>query len=543
MNNYSRRMRLLIFLGYWGLSALFLPLLATPKLVVGIVVDQMRWDFLYRYQDRYQAGGFNKLLADGYSFEQVLIPYLPTYTACGHASIYTGSTPAYHGIVGNEWPQEGELRASVWDKRFGHSPRNLHATTIGDELKWMTNGRARVFAVSMKARASVLPGGHRADGVFWWNKKTGTWRTSKFYLDTLPVWVEKINNKRQVDEYYRAGWQTLYPVDTYKQSTADEQGYENGLVHMEVSKFPYHLDSLLLKKDFGAIITTPFANKMTADFAKSLIEEYDLGRNKEQVPDMLAISFSATDYIGHSYGPNSLEIEDTYLRLDTVLADFLRFLENRLGRENVLVFLTADHGVSPVPELQRSHKFSARAMHNARQRRTLDTFLIKSFPRLKGRSPLSFWANNQIYLDRVFLAQRNLNYDVVEAKVLEYLNKLPEVLVAFSLHKPFVPAVGREIVELMRHSVFLKASGDIQIIFHPFYIPGFWARGKARGTTHGAWNSYDAHIPLIFYGAGIPQGHSYEEHYMTDIAPTVSALLKIPLPSNCIGKPLTEIFP
>lgn len=516
---------------------------AIPKLVVGIVVDQMRWDFLYRYQARYQAGGFKKMLSDGYSFEQVLIPYLPTYTACGHATIYTGSTPAYHGIVGNEWPQAGRLHSSVWDEQFSYSPRNLHASTVGDELKWMTNNRARVFAISMKDRASILPAGHRADAAFWWDKNTGNWQSSKYYLDSLPAWVKRVNSQRQVDEYYKTGWQTLYPLDSYVESTADLQSYEAGIVDKNISNFPYRLDTLLIMQNFSAIISTPFANNLTVDFAKALIEAYDLGNNPKQAPDMLAISFSATDYVGHAYGPNSVEIEDTYLRLDAALSDLIAFVEERVGRENVVFFLTADHGVSPVPDLQKTYKIQAEAMNTVRQKQELDAYLIKTFSSLKGRSALSYWVNNQIYIDREVLRKSKLNYDLVERTIESYLNALPEVLVAFSVHKPFKPMVASEIVKRMQQSVYNKNSGDIQIIFQPFYFPGFWERGRAYGTNHGAWNSYDAHIPLIFYGADIPQGRSYEEHYMTDIAPTISAILRIPLPSNCVGKPLTEILP
>lgn len=534
------------YFGFLGCVLFFLvvfPCVAGPRLVIGIVVDQMRWDFLYRYESRYGLGGFRRLLADGYSFEQVLIPYLPTYTACGHATIYTGSTPAYHGIVGNEWPQAGRLRTAVWDSVFVYSPRNLQASTVGDELKWMTNGRARVFSVSMKDRASILPGGHRADMAFWWDKKVGAWQSGSFYGDSLPSWVAAVNSRREVDAYYRMGWRPLYPLGTYVQSTLDSQVYESGVVDREVSSFPYDLRGFLESGNFGAIISTPFANNLTADFAKSLIAAYDLGNNPSGVADMLAISFSATDYVGHAYGPNSVEVEDTYLRLDTVLADLLRFVEARVGRDNVLFFLTADHGVSPVPAFQRLHRFDAEAMHTSRQRADLEAHLARVFPSLRGHSLVSYWANGQIYLDRQVLRKRKLSYALVEEAIVSYLNELPEVSVAFSLHSPFLPVVGAEIVTRMRNSIHYKRSGDIQIIFQPYYIPGFWSDGKVRGTTHGAWNNYDAHIPLVFYGAGVPQGHSYERHYMTDIAPTVSAILQIPLPSNCIGSPLSEVLP
>ena len=295
--------------------------LQRPKLVVGVVVDQMRWDFLYRFNNRYSdKGGFKRLMNKGFNCNNTLINYTPTYTACGHASIYTGSVPSIHGITGNNWYDSEKQQfvyctddASVTTVGSATaagkmSPANMFTTTIGDELKLATNLKSKVIGIALKDRGGILPAGHSANAAYWYDSKTGDWITSSHYMKELPGWVNDFNKQKWVDKYYRQGWNTLYPINTYTQSTPDENNYE---VNTLGKGFPYALSSLA-GKNYNLIMATPFGNTLTTQFSKAVIEQEQMGA--DSITDFLAISYSSTDYIGHSFGPNSIETEDTYLR-------------------------------------------------------------------------------------------------------------------------------------------------------------------------------------------------------------------------------------
>ncbi|MEN9497854.1 MAG: hypothetical protein RL750_753, partial [Bacteroidota bacterium] len=328
---------------------------ARPKLVVGIILDQMRWDYLYRYHDRYATdGGFKRLLNQGASCENTFIPYTPTVTACGHASVYTGSVPSINGITGNAWWDQ-DKQATVYctdDKSVRTvgsentsgmmSPRNLLTTTIGDELRMATQFKAKVVGVALKDRGAILPAGHSANAAYWYDNKTGNWVTSTYYRNELPEWVKQYNAQKRPDAFYKLGWQTMYPATTYTASTVDEKPYENPLFG---TKLPYDLNSFI-GKDYSKILTTPHGNTLTFEFAKKALIADSLG--KDGITDLLAVSFSSPDYIGHSFGPNSVEAEDGFLRIDRELGEFLRFLDKEVGANQYTIFLSADHGAAPV---------------------------------------------------------------------------------------------------------------------------------------------------------------------------------------------------
>ena len=323
-----------------------------PKLVVGIVIDQMRWDYLYRYQKRYTDSGFMRLLNEGFSCENTVIPYVPSVTAIGHTCIYTGSVPSIHGIAGNNFVKNGKKVYCTDDdtvKPVGStseaglmSPRNLWVTTIGDEMKIASNGRAKVVGVALKDRASILPAGHNPDGAFWFDDKSGNFITSTYYMNQLPKWVEAFNNKKLPEHYLSEKWNTLYPKDTYTESTSDENEYENGIKKGVKATLPLNLPELYKKYGYNIIRNTPFGNSLTFDMAKAAIDGEQLGADDET--DLLAVSCSSTDYIGHQVGTHAVETEDTYLRLDKAIADFLSYLDAKVGKGNYLVFLSADHG-------------------------------------------------------------------------------------------------------------------------------------------------------------------------------------------------------
>ena len=329
-----------------------------PKLVVGMVIDQMRWDYLYRYYSRYGSGGFKRLINEGFSAENTFIPYTPTYTACGHASIYTGSVPAINGIIGNDWydPQLGRNVYCAEDTSVTSvgsttmagvmSPKNMLTTTITDELRLATNFQGKVIGISLKDRGSILPAGHSANAAYWFDGQTGDWITSTFYMTKLPTWVEDYNKIKLVNKFYEKNWPTLYPIETYTQSTADDKPYEGKARGEQSPVFPHPL-KLYAGKNFEMIKSTPYGNTMTLDLAKLAILSEDLG--KDNITDFLAVSCSSTDYVGHMYGPNSIEAEDTYLRLDKDLAEFFDYLDSKVGKGNYLFFLSADHGAAPVP--------------------------------------------------------------------------------------------------------------------------------------------------------------------------------------------------
>ena len=321
--------------------------LKKPKIVVGLVIDQMRWDYLYRYYERYTNDGFKRLLKEGFSYENTQINYAQSVTAVGHASLYTGSVPALHGITGNEWIERktSQYQYCVSDmgvtpiggslKNGKMSPKNLLATTIGDELKLSNNFRSRVFGVSIKDRGGIIPAGRSADAAYWFDDSTGTWMTSSYYMNKLPIWVSQFNSLKIPEKLLKESWNLLYPKNTYLQSTEDNMPYENNRHDKTGPVFPHVID-IDLKSKFSAFKYSPSSNTLSFDFAKRLISSESLGKNG--FTDMLCLSISGTDYIGHAYGPNSLEIEDTYLRLDLEISSFLKFLDDYAAKVIIYSF-------------------------------------------------------------------------------------------------------------------------------------------------------------------------------------------------------------
>lgn len=514
-----------------------------PKLVIGLVVDQMRWDFLYRYSDRYKPnGGFNRLLTQGFSNENTLIPYTPTITACGHTCVYTGSVPAINGITGNNWydRSKGRMVYCTEDKSVKTigasgtggemSPRNLLTTTICDELRLASNFRSKVIGIGIKDRGAILPAGHAANGAYWYNSGSGNWISSTYYGDALPKWLSDYNSKKMVDKFYEQGWNTLYPINTYVNSTADVKPYEERALSAEGKGFPYDLKPLIGKSYFG-ISETPFGNTMTLQVAKEAIVGEALGKGK--FTDMLTVSISATDYIGHAFGPNSIEAEDTYLRLDQDLGDFLDFLDKEIGKGQYLFFLTADHGVTQVPGFLTENKIPAGLFDNAKVTTELNTILGNEFgnPNL-----LIGLINHEVQFNHKLIDSLKLDKTKIFKRAINYLEALHSVTRAFSLEDLSATTLPEKIKEMAANGYNPERSGDIQYILLPQYF-----EGGSTGTSHGMWNPYDAHIPLVWYGWMVKPGKSNKEVYMTDIAPTLAALLRIQMPSGCVGKPIEAV--
>lgn len=516
--------------------------IARPKLVVGVVIDQMRWDYLYRYYDRYAAnGGFKRMLNMGYSCENTMIPYAPTVTACGHSTIYTGAVPAISGITGNMW-WDSQLQKTVYcteDKSVNTvgstsslgkmSPVNMLVNTIGDELRMATNFNGKVVGVAIKDRGGILPAGHKANAAYWYDNTVGSWITSTFYMNELPKWVSDFNSQKLVDKYYQQGWNLLYPAATYLQSTADEKSYE---AKPFGDKFPYTLSGFI-GKDYGKIATTPMGNTLTSEFAKAAITGEQLGT--DGVTDMIAISYSAPDYIGHSFGPNSVEEEDNYLRLDKELGNLLDFLDAKVGKNQYVLFLSADHGVVAVPEFLKENKMPGGRLMMADLAKSMNKSLNEVY---KIPNMVVSDDNYQVHLNHKAMDSAKIETKPVVDWIVNYLQAQPAIARVFPLDQLNIVPLPATIRTMLNNGYYPTRNGDIQIILKPGYIEA-WSN---TGTTHGLWNPYDAHIPLLWYGWGIKAGKTNRETYMTDIAPTLAAMLHIQMPNGCVGHVITEVM-
>ena len=516
-----------------------------PKLVVGLVVDQMRWDYLYRYYDKFGNDGFKRLLAEGYSLNNVHIPYVPTVTALGHTSIYTGSVPAIYGIAGNDW-NDKETGKNVYcttdenvqpvgttnTKVGSHSPKNLWSTTITDELRLATNFQGKVIGVSLKDRASILPAGHTPNGAFWFDDSSGNFVTSTWYMKNLPQWIEDFNGQNLPDKLVANGWDTLLPINQYTESSPDNSSWEGLLGSAKTPTFPYSNLAADYQSKKDNIRYTPFGNTLTLKLAEAAVEGEKLG--SDNIVDMLAINLASTDYAGHKFGPNSIEVEDVYLRLDKDLAAFFKYLDSKVGKGSYTVFLSADHGASHAVGFLQEHKITT-GFFGEGMEKDINEKLKAKFGVDKLINAVD---NYQVYFDRKLLRDNKLELDAVRDFTISELQKNPTVLYAVSVEKVQESTIPEPIKSRIINGINRQRSGDIQLISHDSMLPPY----SKTGTTHSVWNSYDAHIPLIFMGWGIKQGESNKAYFMTDIAPTISALLHIQFPSGNVGNPIAEVI-
>ena len=522
-----------------------------PQLVVGIVVDQMRQEYLYRFESKFREGGFKRLMDGGFMLENVHYNYVPTYTGPGHASIYTGTTPAIHGVIGNDWydKQLKKIVNCVEDpnqKAVGSvdgngdvSPSRMLSSTITDELKLASQKKSKVVGISFKDRGAVLPAGHHPDGAYWYDGLTGRFITSTYYRMGLPAWLESFNNLNLADKYLSQEWKTVLPVAQYVESGPDDSPYEAKLRGMDKSGFPYNLKELRRQNgDFELLAATPFGDDLLTEMAKAVIDGEALG--KDEITDFLAISFSSPDIIGHRTGPNSVEIEDTYIRLDKNLEDLFKKLDKEVGQGRYLIFLTADHAVADNPQYLKDNSIPADYFRIANVEAGLSDFLEKYFP---GKKVIEKISNDQLYLNQELFNgdPRTSGIDLLIATELitKYLQDTPGVAQVYSesnLRQGDFNEGGTK--GMMIRGFHHKRSGDISVVLEPGWIA---SQGGLTGTTHGSAYTYDTHVPLLFYGTGIKKGSSSQYHPITDIAPTLSILLKIKFPSGCTGQPISEL--
>jgi len=529
-----------LFLSFYVLPA---QTIQRPKLVVGIVIDQMRWDYLYRFYDVYKPdGGFKRFLSQGFSCENTFIPYTPTVTAAGHTCAYTGSVPAIHGIVGNNWWDRQKKKlvyctdddsvqpvgsASTWGKM---SPRNMFATTIGDELRLATNFQSKVIGIALKDRGAILPAGHSATAAYWYDY-AGNFITSSYYMKELPSWVKAFNNRKLVDSLYQFKWDLFLPKSVYpKYCTQDQEWYETKPLGTDQTMFPYDL-SRFAGKDYAKIASTPYGNMYTEAMAEAAVTAERLGRNS--ATDFLAVSFSSPDYIGHAFGPNSWEQLDDYARLDETLGKFFAFLDRYVGKGNYTVFLTADHAVAHVPNFSIENKLPGGAFADLEITKGMNESLKAKYG--KERIIIDTY-NYMVVFNDSLIEAANLNREEIENWTVSYLRKQKEIMQAFRIADLNTTPITATQRERINNGYYFPRCGDVAFILKPGYV-----EGTGNGTSHGLWNPYDSHIPLLWYGWGIKQGKTNREIYMTDIAPTVAALLHIQMPSGCVGKVIEEV--
>lgn len=540
---------LVLFVLLVGIGQVFGQARKQPKIVVGIVIDQMCYDYLYRFQYLYTSGGFNRLMNKGTNCRNVQYNYVPTYTAPGHASIYTGTTPSNHGIIGNDWYERrmNKTVTSVSNSDYaavggsatssGAAPLNLRTYTITDQLK-MASPKSKVISVSIKDRSAILPGGHLSDGSYWYDYNTGDFITSKFYMQQLPEWVQRFNAKFDPAKDLKT-WNLLLPESTYQMP--DQSNYEVVLTGKTSATFPYDFQDMIAK---GAVANnlftiSPQANEILTELAITALEQENLGQ--DQYTDFLCISYSTPDIAGHAFGPYAREMEDMYARLDRELLRLFSSLETRYGKEGFVLFLTADHAVVPVPQMLIEKKlpggyfFMDQHLNELRQE-----FNTKYHADL-----LEYEVNQNIYLNLSRIDSLKLDLAEVAEFTANQVIKWPEVKTVLSRQALVSGAAQTDVWgEMLQKGFDLQRSGEVIFLLQPGYLAKEHDEPKAhQGTSHGSAFNYDTHVPLLWYGKGIEPGlQIFEPIQITDIAPTLIHILNLQRSGSMIGQPILPLL-
>ena len=517
----------------------------TPKLVVGIVVDQMRYDYLTRFWKHYGQGGFKRMINEGFNCKNHHFNYAPTSTGPGHSSVYTGAAPATHGVIGNNWydkVQDTVVYCAGDDsyKSIGTtsdagkmSPHRMLTTTITDELRLHNQMRGKTIAIALKDRGAVLPGGHTANGAYWFEgKENGYWITSSFYMSALPKWVVDFNNSGAVAKYKKP-WTTLKPINTYAESLLDNNAYEGKFTGETSPTFPHDLTKLWVENGYFDILRpTPYGNSITTDFALAALEGENLG--SDLITDFLAISYSSTDYVGHMFGVDSKEVQDTYLHLDKDLERLFNTLDKKVGAGQYTVFLAADHGAVAVPSYLKDKKIPAGYFDGDGMWSKLEEFIKFSFGTTDIVKNIS---NYQIFLDHDVI--RNLDLDIKDAqeKIAQEILTYDHVDKVYTGYQMWQNNYTEGIPYILQNGFNQKRSGDVLYVLSPDIISY-----SLTGSTHGSPQIYDTHTPLLFFGKGIKRGSTVNRTEIPDIAPTLAALLGISFPSGTTGKPIGEVL-
>ncbi|HWX53491.1 MAG TPA: alkaline phosphatase family protein [Verrucomicrobiae bacterium] len=495
-----------------------------PKLVVALVVDQFRYDYLLRFRADYH-GGIARLLENGAVFTDAHYVQFPTVTAIGHSTFMTGATPSVSGIIGNEWFDRATGRSvtSVSDDSTrllggvpgatGSSPNRLLVSALGDELK-MADKRSKVIGISVKDRSSILPSGHMADAAYWFDNDSNHFVSSTYYMNDLPAWVKKVNQDRPTAKYLGAEWM---PVNT----KPGDKPFCTLTAGTDV-------------RFCGTLELTPFSNEMLEEFAEKAIENEQLGAH--ETTDVLALSFSANDYVGHQLGPDAPEVRDISIRTDLILGKLLDFLDAKLGAGNTLVVFTADHGVAPVPEVNQARKMPGGRLDQAAISKTIGAAIAARFG---DGNWLVFDNSGFIYLNYDTIKKNNADPAEVRRVAAEAARLLPHIARVYTrdqLLRGEGAASGDFQGRAVQFGFYGPRSGDLFLLPEPYYM------FAAAGTTHALPYSYDSHVPLIFYGAGIRAGIHSRPVTMNDAAPTLAEILQVETPSGASGRILAEVL-
>lgn len=516
-----------------------------PKLVVGIVVDQMRYDYITRFYNHYGNGGFKRLINQGFNCKNNHYNYVPTYTGPGHASTYTGTTPKMHGIIANNWydkfkkqsvycAEDTTVQSVGTTSNDGQmSPKRMLTTSFADENRLFTQLKGKTIGISIKDRGAILPAGHTANAAYWFRgKEEGNFITSTYYMKALPNWVTAFNASNVVENYIKE-WNTLKPISTYIESGADLNNFERSFKGKDEAVFPYNLKELkTANKGFDILKTTPYGNSIVTDFALAALEGEHLG--EDAVTDVLAISYSSTDYIGHSFGVNSKEIQDTYIRLDKELEKLLNALDEKVGKNAYTLFLTSDHGAVEVPAYLKSKGIPAGYFDADAFKERLNAFLTRKFGSANIIEDIS---NYQLFFNKDVLAAKKLNLETVQQAVVNEVINYPHIYKAYTAKTLHESAFTEGVEALLKNGYNQKRSGDVILVLEPAVI----AYSK-KGSTHGSALNYDTHVPLVFYGKGIKKGATHKKTEIIDIAPTISALLGISFPNGATGNVIYEVL-
>lgn len=562
MNTFSSRKILSLALGLvfccslvWGQKKSA----KQPKLVVAIVVDQMRFDFLYKYESKYSENGFKRLLREGFNLKNAHHSSVPTVTAAGHASIHTGTTPSMHGIIGNSWfdRNSGTAVGNVQDTTEqivgsrdanpqGVSPKKLKVNTISDQLRQSSNFEAKVISISMKDRGAALPGGHNPNGVYWydWQTSPGYFVTSTYYTQKEPQWVTDFNQAGKADQYLSTSWNTLLPIDSYTESAPDNNPHERVLQGKTSPVFPYAFGDIRkvykqLNAEYQLLLISPSGDQLLTDFAMEAIKNEGLGQ--DEVTDMLNLSYSVPDVAGHTFGPQSVEIEDIYLRLDLQLARLLTYLDEEVGKGDYTLLLTADHGAIPVASYLHANGFPAGVARPNAYAIALDRHLDATYG--AGNWVQNF-AGESVYLNRPVVTAHKLQLKDVQAESAHFLEQIDGISQAWTGHELQTYTYDKGIGDLVQNGFYQKRSGDVTLAFDPGFIqnpvPNIQVE-DVQGTTHGSGYAYDTHVPLVWFGFGVPQGSSTRKVSITDIVPSLTMLLHLQMPNGVTGEPLVEL--
>lgn len=506
-----------------------------PKLIVGIVVDQMRYDYLTKFYNDFGEDGFKRLMREGLNCKNVHYTYKPTYTGPGHATIFTGTSPSVHGIVGNNWFERSE-QESVYcvnlKKGEGSSfnPKRMLVETFADAMKQYSNFKSKSFGISLKDRGAILPAGHLADGAYWFSSENGVWQSDTYYKKNNPDWLQEFNTQDFSKRYLSKGWTLSKSISEYSESVPDLNNYEFPLTKNTNTTFPYNLVKAQKESDWGILKKIPQGNQMSADLFKLLIEKESIGENEHT--DFVSLSFSATDYIGHRFGVQSVEVQDTYIKLDETVADLLQFLDEKVGKGKYTLFLTSDHGAGMPRAFLKENgiptgELSAREISKNLKKIALKEGLTESW--------ISKVMNLNVYFNDSLKFAEQGNYQRLKSKCMLSLSQQDGIARVIDLEKTTASEDEREKMALK--GVHPKRSGDL-VLVEEFN----WTTYTDKGSTHGSPYEYDTHVPLIFFGFGIPKSEVLSAHPVSSIVPSLSLLFGIQTNGVLQAEPIEELF-